>query len=317
MALEMVLNEHSLQMAPDVHTARVWMAEFVQTIKTAARHKVTRSLRTTSDIFDLHLANDYPLRRWLNDVEVNRDMRLYLKQLTRKRPPWNDLPDLDDQVKGYQFAHTGYTHMDPQVCGLWVSHLVKALAISLPSNSHWGSNALDLEVQWLEEEDNIQSESVVIIHASCSDHVRHHADWIENRLVGDIENGNDLWECRATLFPSLTFCTNVERQIRDLSPTMLWPVAGRLSNLQTHCEDWTSGGFNTDGLHGNPRPEISATLQMYGQERTFRCLDDEERTFSWHVSLTTSWRLYFFAGPETGKMIVGYVGPHLRTVKFN
>ncbi len=318
MALEMVLNEHSLQMAPDVHTARVWMAEFVQTIKTAARHKVTRSLRTTSDIFDLHLANDYPLRRWLNDVEVNRDMRLYLKQLTRKRPPWNDLPDLDDQVKGYQFAHTGYTHMDPQVCGLWVSHLVKALAISLPSNSHWGSNVLDLEVQWLEEEDNIQSESVVIIHASCADHVRHNAAWIEDRLIKDIENGADLWDRRTNLFPALTFCANVGRQIQTLSPTMLWPVVGRLFDLQTHCERWTSGGFSTTGLPGNPSTESPATLQQFGQERTFRCPDGETRCFDWHVRLTpNAWRLHFFPHPEIKQMIIGYVGPHLPTAKYH
>ena len=318
MALETVLNEHSLQMAPDVYTARVWMAQFVQTIKIAAQHKVARSLRTTSDIFDLHLANNYPFRKWLNDEEVNRDMRLYLKQLTRKRPPWNDLPDLDDQVKGYQFAHTGYTHIDPQVCGLWVSHLVKALAISLPSHSHWDSNVLDLEVQWLEEDDNIQSDSVAVIHASCADHVRCHAVWIEDRLVKDIGNGNDLWECRAALFPSLTFCANVGRQIRDLSPTMLWPVAGRLSDLQTHCERWTSGGFNTDGLPGNPSTESSATLQRFRQERTFLCPDGEIRCFDWHVRLTpNAWRLHFLPCPETKEMIIGYVGSHLPTDKHH
>ena len=313
MALEMVLNEHSLQMASDVHTARVWMTQFVQTIKTAAQHKVARNLRATTNIFDLHLAKDYPFRKWLNDTEVNKEMRLYLKQLTTKRPPWNDLPDLDDQVKEYQFSHIGYEHTVPEVCGLWVSHLIKALAISLPSHSHWDSNILDLEIQWLEEDD-IQSKSKAVIHANSPDHVKYHADWIEDRLARDIENGSYLWESRADLFPSLTFCDAVEQQIRGLSPIMLRSVTDRLFDLQTHCDDWTSGGFSKDNLRGNPRPESEATQNQYSDERTFLCLDGLERFFNWHVSLTPyAWRLHFFLEPKTRTMIIGYVGSHLRT----
>ena len=313
MALEMVLNEHSLQMASDVHTARVWMTQFVQTIKTAAQHKVARSLRTTTNIFDLHLASDYPFRKWLNDKEVNKEMRLYLKQLTTKRPPWNDLPNLDDQVKEYQFSHIGYEHTAPEVCGLWVSYLIKALAISLPSHSHWDSNVLGLEIQWLEEDD-IQSKSKAVIHANCPGHVKYHAGWIENRLVRDIENGSNLWECKTDLFPSLTFCDAAEQQIRGLSPIMLGPVTDRLFDLQTHCENWTSGGFSKDGLRGNPRPESEPTLNQHSDERTFLCPDGVGRTFSWHVSLTPyAWRLYFFPEPKTRTMIIGYIGSHLRT----
>ncbi|MCI0528399.1 MAG: hypothetical protein L0Y56_13245, partial [Nitrospira sp.] len=63
-------------------------------------------------------------------------------------------------------------------------------------------------------------------------------------------------------------------------------------------------------------PESQATLQQFGRERTFRSPDGEERIFSWHVRLTPgSWRIYFFP-EEAGKMIVGYIGPHLPTVSY-
>ena len=315
----MVLNEHSLQQASDICEARGWMTQFVKTMQTATRdHKVARSLRITSDIFEIDLANNYPLRRWLNDLQVQKEMQLYLKSLTTKLPPWNDLLDLDDQVNAYQLSHTGYNHEAPQVCGLWVSHLVNALAISLPSHSDWKSNKLDLKVQWLDEEGDIQSEHVTVIHASHPDHVTEHEAWIEERLRKEIQNDNDLWDHRAALFPSLTFCDAVESQIRDLNQTMLWPIARRLSELQAHCEKWTCGGFNKEGLLGEPRQEGEATLQKYGKERTFRCPDSEERCFSWHVSINpNAWRLYFFPVLETKELIIGYIGPHLSTVKFN
>ena len=63
MALEMVLNELSLQMAADIHTARGWMEAFIQVVRAARTHRVSRIIRTKSDIFDITLAVDYPLRR--------------------------------------------------------------------------------------------------------------------------------------------------------------------------------------------------------------------------------------------------------------
>ena len=99
MALEMVLNELSLQTAANIHTARGWMEAFIQSYRCSKLpHRVSRVIRTKSDIFDITLAEDYPLRRWLNDQGVDLEMRRYIRVLTTKAPFWEDLPDLYDNV---------------------------------------------------------------------------------------------------------------------------------------------------------------------------------------------------------------------------
>jgi len=47
MALEMVLNELSLQPAPSVVIARQWMAGFIETVRAATSHRVSRVVRTS------------------------------------------------------------------------------------------------------------------------------------------------------------------------------------------------------------------------------------------------------------------------------
>ena len=332
MALEMVLNEHSL-CAPDVDKARVWMTKLAETIQQVSQicGGQTAKFWTQKQVGSTILARDYrnrdyALRTYLfgdQTVKNNKEQKAqrdYLQSLLTRTPYWDEQPQpgasQDPEIDEIEFTHNDQTCV---MCGIGFTYLRNALAVSLPSDPCWQVDNILLKVISLSTISNsIPEEVVEIIHASLPEHVITHENWIRNRLRSDIKDGSDLWDRRVSLFPSLTFCANVERRIQTLSPTMLWSVAGRLFDLQAHCERWTSGRFNTDGLLGNPRTESPATLQMFGQERTFRCPDNQERVFSWHVSLAGSWRLYFCPQleSETGKMIIGYVGPHLPTVRY-
>jgi hypothetical protein len=327
----MVLNEHSL-CAPDVDRARVWMTELAETIQQISQicggqaakfwtQKQVGSTLLTRDYRD----RDYALRTYLfgdQTVKNNKKQKAqrdYLQSLLTRTPYWDEQPEprasQHPDIDEMEFIHNNQTCA---MCGLGFTYLRDALAIGLPSDPCWQVDKVLLKVISLSTISNSVPEEIVeIIHASLPIHITAHENWIKNRLRSDIKDGADLWEHRITFFPSLIFCTNVERQIQTLSPTMLGSVVGRLFDLQAHCERWTRGRFNTDGLLGNPRPESPATLQMFGQERTFRCPDNQERVFSWHVSLAGSWRLYFLPQleSETEKMIIGYVGPHLSTVR--
>jgi hypothetical protein len=55
---------------------------------------------------------------------------------------------------------------------------------------------------------------------------------------------------------------------------------------------------------------------MYGAERTFTSLDGTRRVFDWHVKVG-HWRIHFDPDVGPGKLLIGYVGKHLRTKKFN
>jgi hypothetical protein len=307
----MVFNELSLQMAADIRTARSWMEAFIQTVNAATSHGVSRVIRTKSDIFDITLAVDYPLRRWLNDREVDRDMRRYIMVLTTKVPFWEDLPDLHDNVLAHEFIFDGR-----EAEGLGVAYLLESLAVSLPSEESWNSALLTLNAKWITEDDQLKERTVDVIHASQPLHVVEHTQWVSERLRNDVQDGPDLWNRRAELFHSLAFCGTVGNQIQSLSPTMLYPVVRGLFNLEAYCRDWSEGRFDPAQLATKATPESQATLDQYGQERNFLCPGGERRTFSWHIRLTPhSWRVYFHPESRTKTMIIGYVGQHLPTAR--
>jgi hypothetical protein len=310
-ALEMVFNELSLQMAADIRTARSWMEAFIQAVNAATSHGVSRVIRTKNDILNITLAVDYPLLRWLNDQEVDIEMRRYIMVLTTKVPFWEDLPDLHDNVLAHEFIFDGR-----KAEGLGVAYLLESLAVSLPSEESWNSALLILNAKRISEDDQLEEKTIEVIHASCPSHVDEHIQWISEHLYSGVQDGPDLWNRRAELFPSLAFCEAVGERIQSLSPTMLNPVVRCMSDLEAYCRGWSAGRFDSTQLARKATRESQATLNQYGTERNFLCPGGERRIFSWHVRLTPhSWRVYFDPEPRTRTMIIGYVGPHLPTAR--
>jgi hypothetical protein len=313
MALEMVLNELSFQSADGVHTARQWMSTLVRTAREASLHGVSRVIRTHTSVLELMLAHDYPLWRWLSDSEVDIEERRYMRSLSNKVPFWDGIPELYDQVLASEFLFQGR-----EAQGLGVAYLLESLAISLASDECWDVSLVLLTANWLAQDGDIEQQLVQVIHASQIHHVHEHRNWIQKRLRSDIRNGDDLWERRGEILPSLDFCDAVEPQIRGLSASILQSAARRLSELEIYCRTWTTGGFDPSQLPAKATLESEATLNQFGSERTFRCPDGIERTFSWHLRLTPdAWRILFLPETKARKMIIGYIGPHLPTAKYH
>ena len=133
----------------------------------------------------------------------------------------------------------------------------------------------------------------------------------------EVDSGSDLWKRREELFPSLQFCETAGEQIQALPSgnPMLRPIMKRLSEFENFCKNWHEGPFDPQEITGRVTLESQVTLERFGQERTFRCPDGNERIFSWHARLTPgAWRVYFYPLEDKRQLIIGYFGSHLQTV---
>ena len=113
------------------------------------------------------------------------------------------------------------------------------------------------------------------------------------------------------MFPALDFCDCVEDQIKDVGGDgrSFRAVMRGLKDLQSYCETWTDGPFDIHGFN-NASGESESTLNMYSEERTFRCPDGKGRVFDWHLK-RGDLRIHFFDFPAERRLLVGYVGKHL------
>lgn len=309
MDLEMVFNELSLRTpATDIPTARKLMSDFIKTVLTATNQGVKKVIRTEYDLNNILLAPNYPLIRWRNDNEVQREERSFFRTLTSKAPFLIDITDLDieNSVNLSEFKHQG-----EQASGLGHAFLLDALAMSVKSEPRWDCSRLELAVRRLDENAGIIDEIVEIIHASSSNHVHENLVWIRNRIRTKVINGLDLWNRKEELFPSLIFCDDVGKQMQSIVPgnPMLRQIVKRLSELEVYCKSWKTGAFNADHLPCKVSPESETRLQQFEQELTFRCPDGVKRVFSLHVRMTPgAWRLHFSTESGPGKIIIGYIG---------
>lgn len=310
MDLEIVFNELSLQTpATEVNTARLWMEEFINTIRSVKPPSgFKRKLRTKSDFSYLLLAPDYRIVQWRNDSDVDPESRRFIRTLQDKNDP--PLPDIAD-------PGIDVIYKQQKAIGLYYAFVFNFLAISLQSDAQWNFSSLKIQVITIDEEELITTHESVL-HASCCNHVEEHFNWIqafEERIRQEVLDGLDLWNRREELFPSLLFCENVSNQIQSLyaGTPILRQVVKKLFELEDYCRIWIDGAFNSALLPSKTTPESASRLQQLKDELTFLCPDDKKRVFSLHVRITGAgaWRLHFSEELGPGKIIIGYIGPKI------
>lgn len=318
MDLEMVLNELSLHpLATDVYEAHQRMNTLIQTMAVATKSGVKKTLRTNSSFLHEELAPGYPVIKWLNDIDVDRDTRRFLKTLVTKTP---FLVDITESSTLDSFDLSDYFWQKKQAVGLGVAFLLDALALSLSSDPCWLENHLELQIHQLGDDGEIIDVSERVPHASIPDHVQTHLPWITKQkhtnMQTDIHDGQDICRRREDLFPHIYFGADYEAQLRQLTPghIMLRSVITRLYELENYCSSWLDGPFDPYQIVSKVTSESIITLEMYRKEHTFQDHSGSLRIFSWHVRLTPNeWRLYFDPLSSERKVVVGYVGKHLPT----
>jgi len=201
MAVEMVLNDLSL-LSPvsERGTARQLMTDLIDVLSTAVRFGV-RTLRTRDNLYDLMLAPSYPIAAWLNDNQVEREERSFLRTLGTKTPL---LAEITDPSVQEEESLADFKHQDESAYALGIAYLLNALAVSFHSESRWNCDNLDLEITRLEDETNAENataelilttSTVKLIHASRREHIVGHKSQIEYRL------GAEPWHPQDELLP--------------------------------------------------------------------------------------------------------------------
>ena len=310
----LVLNECSLSEASDVRTARERMEVLVKTIRTAMEAGADRGLRCQEDFNTASLAPEYPLSKWRNDRDVDRELRRYVGRLITYYPFLKGIEDQEllelEQISEFRLERDS-------ICGLGMAYLLSGMAVSFASEERWEQSNIDIIMDRLSHSGEIVTETVAVVHASREDHVIFHKQWFQRRNALFFKNGNALLEKASEVFPHLEFSDESQRQLRSTlgNDSVFRLVVGKLEGLERYCNAWSDGPFDPSGVPGKVTPESAATLDKFGAEHTFRCPDGERRTFSWHVRVTKGDRIYFFPDKTRRQVIIGHVGAHLPTVK--
>jgi len=303
MLLELVFNELSGVPVGTIHDAKSRMEVFLLALRACFRAGIKRQLRVQGDFHELQLANDYSLSQWRNDQTVSKDSRDYLRSIATTSPFLIGFQDLMDDLGTHEFK-----------VGTQVAN---GLGAAVLTDAQWDIPELNVQHSFLSSVDAIEQRVETISHCGRAEHVAQHHQKIEAELRSAISSGAELWDRREEILPTLRFCISVKEQLTAINGgnPLLGQIVRHLRDMQTFCDGWHDGGFDANKYPSFVSLESEATINKYGDERTFVCPDGAPRVFSWHARITPSaWRMYFIPRPAEHSMIIGYIGKHLRTV---
>ncbi|MCP3775843.1 hypothetical protein NLX71_21455 [Paenibacillus sp. MZ04-78.2] len=190
--MDLIFNELSLSEPVNNQVlARQRMNQFVLLIQHLFSLGVSKDLRVADDFIHLFLANEYKIVQWLNDHDVDIELKRFFKaRISRK-------PYIDEHYESslYQnFISSEFKYKEKVCKGLGIAHLVDGIAISF-FEEEWNTHALNLTFIELNTLGEIFEEIIEIRHISDIKHLDPHKFFFENRSKLDfgIRNGEIIW----------------------------------------------------------------------------------------------------------------------------
>jgi hypothetical protein len=161
-------------------------------------------------------------------------------------------------------------------------------------------------------------DKLVVCHASTSDHLTYHRQWIRDRVeqiaderLREVHSAEDFWQRREELLPGLDFCDDTLSQLKELFlKNKLNVVFSKLTELNEAVLKWdNTKPFNHKELcYATPESSSRKNSSELKKHLTIRCPDGTSRFFEYHVRFTPgAGRLYYYPDQSTGRCYIGYI----------
>ncbi len=318
-----VLNSASFQnLANDISSARLMLSNLLEGIADLVhKYGADPILRSESWLDEILLAPNYGIANWRNDSQVSRDLRLFLLQIVGKTPLLSDLPvgkvDVEDKCLMSEFLIEETPELEVPSAG--AAMLLGDILSSIRSSEKWGNAELKIIQRCLNSgsENKFIETRATIPHISNPSHAGPVGHWLKNISRSEVMNVNDLWADRLGLFPNIEFCVEVEEQLHQLQPGIFRSVVNRLVDLDESARRWQVKEAPTPEYGFWVHPESQATLQQFGRQRQFTRTNGSIIQFKHHTRFAGEGRIYFCLDGAQRIFVVGYIGSHLDTARFN
>ncbi|OUD12557.1 hypothetical protein [Thioflexithrix psekupsensis] len=306
-----ILNELSYPFV-DQYDAKKGLETFVRTYQKIGEIGL-KTLRLPAEINSIHylpLAPNYLLLNYLNDSDVNIDIKDRIREILTDAPFIHD-DEFDIKEKSenseFRFQLNGESVIAQ---GLGVAYLLDTLCLSFNSQEIWDCDFISLL-----RIDYEKTEQVKVKHSSKPEHFTAHKSYFEQKKRDSLKESKELWQRRAEFFPHLEFLKQVEQQLELCGLSKhFFQIIERLKKLNNYAEKWKQegGAYNNKVIEGlDVTGESVPTLNKYADERTFRLPNGEKKIFEQHIK-TGDLRIHFYPDNQTRKIYVGYIGKHLR-----
>lgn len=300
-----VFNEPSATpIARDANEARTRIDRVLDVLTIAPTHGLGKGLRTSEAFYSIQIADQYTFLNWLDDPAIGRDQReLFLslgagRQFIRPSDVVSSESMEECEISCHGIIHKSFL----------AAYRLESVLVSF-DNDAWSQPELTATLTSIEADAELLTESIVLVNFARPEHFAYHAQWFSQRNA--ITGISDLWSRRAEIFPNLTFCPSVEGQLQSCGP-IFDTIVARLMDLQNVAAK--NQPFNKDAFRTRCNATSTETFSRFGADYDFRDPAGALKRCGWHLYLPNTGRIYF--APDIFRYVIGHIGEHLPTVKF-
>ena len=311
----MILNELSLKNVNNEHDMIKMMTDFLSLCKKLKNEIKDDEFYYTDEIFYKNEnKNVYTISDWLKSDKVAKREKQYFRMLINR----SNIIKKSDFVESELFIVSGVGENLSFTGGL-VSYELDDYIVSLLTEKLWEEFIVKAQYISIENEDR----EVEIKNCSSDKHIKQIIKIKREQQGIIISSGKELWEKREVLYPHLVFCDEVKEQLQNVK------IKAHIRNIMKRIqilEDYFSvfdGKFDKNKVGGDCRDESPSVkknpeLRSYRKFKLPNNCGIKSEYFYWHIDFQGDYpgRIHFLPDSKNKKGIIGYIGKHLPTKKF-
>lgn len=262
------------------------------------------SIRSIVDIKSLDIVKGINLQKLLGEI---RDMKRRVTSLfTNQIIPF----EYPISTTGEELGLLEYRYLDERVDEIGYADIFQTLLISFNSSEKWDKDRLNLKKIILEESGDYTEREVEIYNTSRVEHLESNLEIFEKIDNEKIESlVKNFKETYRVIFKKLEFGIDVIKNIEYLDKRVLRDAIAILYQLEIGKKELTDFKCSGESESVMNNPELK-------KNRKFKMENGEEYYMFQHIkNLPNGNRIYFHKKSDE-KIYVGYIGKHLKTVKY-
>lgn len=264
------------------------------------------SIRSIVDIKSLDIVKGINLQKLLGEIR-DRDMKRRVTSLfTNQIIPF----EYPISTTGEELGLLEYRYLDERVDEIGYADIFQTLLISFNSSEKWDKDRLNLKKIILEESGDYTEREVEIYNTSRVEHLESNLEIFEKIDNEKIESlVKNFKETYRVIFKKLEFGIDVIKNIEYLDKRVLRDAIAILYQLEIGKKELTDFKCSGESESVLNNPELK-------EKRKFKMENGEEYYMFQHIkNLPNGNRIYFHKKSDE-KIYIGYIGKHLKTVKY-
>ncbi|MBG9386644.1 hypothetical protein [Caenimonas aquaedulcis] len=318
---EMVFNDTSLTVFSNADAARGAYDQLIQTVAGLIDDGLSNPVvHTEYSLMFLELALSaggvWQSYDWLEGGGVDREVLSLIRALDTKIPLGSSVvfgPGAEDEL--IAFTYCAGSASGPSSLALGLAYQTDNVLISLDTASLWSAPSVDVVIL---DDAGAQIRNASVEHASRVGHIPAIREARDELLLRSLNDLRLFAANRGAAFIALRFSPDVDDQVKAIPGPQFENAIKKLARINATGLRWQKSGSPAPDYQFSWRPESESTMnnEAFVRARTFRMPAGGTAVFSKHLNVSERHRIYFLEDPADRAFVIGYIGDHLPTTKY-